>query len=397
MKKKGFSDIFPGNRGTKAAVWGYILFTLVFGLAGQYLQAQQTNPGLYVGNAFQGAMDLYDAVDWITKNAQSNGNYSIVLGRDSAIASVVLDCGGKKVSVSLKSTGGERNVTFASKSPSSALFTVKAGVTFTLENGVSLVGLQNDSWQLVRVDGGSFVMNGGVIKDSKGRLYNESTNDKGTPGCGVSIVNGTFTMNGGTISGNYSSGVSVSVDGTFTMTGGTISGNREIGVGVSGTFRMSGGIISGNFGGDGVSPVSVGGTFTMTGGTISGNSAGFGTVRVMRGTFTMNDGTISGNTGGGVSVENNGTFRMTGGTISGNTAGSGGGVHVSYGGSNTFTMTGGTISGNTAKESGGGVFVVSNRYGSGVFTKSGAGNAVIYGSDGIGDHLKPELHGSGNF
>ncbi|GHV76874.1 hypothetical protein AGMMS49942_16950 [Spirochaetia bacterium] len=88
-----------------------------------------------------------------------------------------------------------------------------------------------------------------------------------------------FVMHGGTITGNTGGGVFV-VDGTFTMKGGEISGNTATGgggVGIAGgTFTMSGGEISGNTatGGGGVGIE--GGTFTKTGGTISGNTAGIG-------------------------------------------------------------------------------------------------------------------------
>jgi hypothetical protein len=194
------------------------------------------------------------------------------------ISNVILDCGGKQVTVSLKTAGAERKVSFASRSPSYALFTVKAGVTFTLEDKVSLTGLQSGSQPLVNVDGGRFTMNGGAIKDSKG--------DNGR---GVIITRGTFTMNNGIISGN------------------TISNNNS-----------GGGVCM------------VGGTFTMNGGTISGNttSGGGGGVYVSSGTFTMSSGTISGNTtsgrvggGGGVYVEN-GMFTKsgTGGVIYGSDA-----------------------------------------------------------------------------
>jgi hypothetical protein len=72
----------------------------------------------------------------------------------------------------------------------------------------------------------------------------------------VLISAGTFTMSGGTISGNsitdgYGSGGGVYVSGTFTMSGGTISGNscdfRGGGVQVSdGTFIKTGGTIYGS-------------------------------------------------------------------------------------------------------------------------------------------------------
>jgi parallel beta-helix repeat protein len=135
--------------------------------------------------------------------------------------------------------------------------------------------------------------------------------------CLVQVNGGELVLRDhGSISGNNSGGVFVQSPGSsFTMYGGTISGN---------TASSRGGGVC----------VWYNGTFTMYGGTISSNSD-------------------SGN-GGGVYVNNNGVFNMHGGTISGNNGGfGGGGVYVDSGG--TFTMSGGTISGNSAN-TGGGVF-----------------------------------------
>jgi hypothetical protein len=200
---------------------------------------------------------------------------------------------------------------------------------------------------------------------------------------------GHFIMKSGTITGNTNirsddnnnyagaSGVRVEGGGTFTMEGGVISGNTAKG--------------SGGSGGGGVR-VEEDGTFIMKGGTISGNTAESGNfssgggVGVWRGTFTMEGGVISGNTakgsngsnGGGVDIGENSTFTLKGGTISGNTAESGsrsngGGVNVGRG---TFTMEGGVISGNTAKgdrgNNGGGVDIGENS----TFTLKGG---TIYG------------------
>jgi len=105
---------------------------------------------------------------------------------------------------------------------------------------------------------------------------------------------------GGVVSGN----ITVQAGGTLYVEDGAIINARVI---TSGTFTMNGGIISGNtvsVSGGGVS-VS-GGIFTMNGGEISGNtsiSGEGGGVFVSAGEFTMNGGEISGNnahTGGGV-------------------------------------------------------------------------------------------------
>ena len=149
-------------------------------------------------------------------------------------------------------------------------------------------------------------------------------------GSGVKIINGTFTMYGGTISGNNSTQGGVNnQNGTFTMYGGTISGNEGCGVYNCHKFIMHGGIISGTKSTNG-GGVCNDNEFTMYGGTISGNEAK--------------------NMGGG--VLNNYVFTMEGGTISGNKSENGGGVYNE----GTFTMNGGIISGNEAKLKGGGVF-----------------------------------------
>ena len=111
----------------------------LFLLAGFLLHAQST-PGLYVGDAFQGEMDLYDSLDWIAANAQDGGDYSIVLGSSIAASSSVLDYSGKSITVLLKSSGEVLQVSYATRSPSSSLFIIKEGVTFVLEKGVELVG-----------------------------------------------------------------------------------------------------------------------------------------------------------------------------------------------------------------------------------------------------------------
>jgi hypothetical protein len=172
----------------------------------------QAAPGaLYVGDALQGEMDLLDALDWISTNAKSGGKYTIALGRDEAITPTELSYGGKTVTISLKSAGGEHTVSFEGANPSYSLFNVKSGVTFTLEDGVTLRGTQNNAAKsLVEVTGGRFVMNGGAI----------TGNMRVGDGGGVYVASGTFTMNGGAISGNtasgsYDKGGGVYVDGTF--------------------------------------------------------------------------------------------------------------------------------------------------------------------------------------
>ena len=149
-----------------------------------------------------------------------------------------------------------------------AVITFNEGVDFTLE----------DCSADASAPAGRGVITGGI------GFLDEYTIRRGG---GVYVSgNSTFTMNGGTISGNTATtggGVGVDNDGTFIMTGGTISGNSA--------YDSGGGVYVVN-----------GDTFTMTGGTISDNMATYfgscvykngGTVSISGGYL---DGTIDGST-----------------------------------------------------------------------------------------------------
>jgi hypothetical protein len=273
-----------------------------------------------------------------------------------------------------------------------SLITIGNGVRLKLKNitlrgrGIN-VQKENDT-PLIQVNtGGTLELNDGVL------ITGNENIDSGKESTGGVYVegNGTLTMNGGEISGNFAhsgamggGGVYVADSGTFTMNNGKISGNTAYGGGglyvAGGTATQFEGMYDG------------GGTFTMNGGEISDNTAtaynGGGVHIEAGGTFTMNNGKISGNKashGGGVSVEDGGLFsvHMYGGEISGNKASSGGGVYIKGG---TFSMGSGIISGNTAG-SGGGVYVWDGTFsmGSGIIsgnTASSSSGGGVYVWDG---------------
>ena len=278
---------------------------------------------------------------------------------------------------------------------------VDNGTTFTMYGG-SITG-NNSNTNLgggVYIGGGKFAMSGdavisrnstastwggggvyvqsGTFNMSGNAAISNNTADKGSGG-GV-FMNGTpeVIMTGGRITNNTAqNGGGVYSSGTFTMSGGTISGNTAKAIsdttgggGVfvsSGTFNMSGGSITDNTvtgsDGSGGGAYVQSGTFDLSGGSITGNSAvsNGGGVCLGDGTLNMSgSAAISRNTtggyGGGVDMED-GSFTMTGGSITGNTTTSdspnwcgGGGVFV-YGGS--FTMSGGSITGNNSVSGGG--------------------------------------------
>jgi hypothetical protein len=132
--------------------------------------------------------------------------------------------------------------------------------------------------------------------------------------------------------------------GSAVITGGD---GDSSGVYNGGTFTMDGGEISGNYAFYGGGVNNYNGTFTMNGGEISENLAIFGGGVFNIGDFTMSGGTISRNEGNGGGVYNGGTFTMSGlgataPIISGNNNIDDGGGVLNYGGA--FIMSGGTIS-----------------------------------------------------
>lgn len=181
-------------------------------------------------------------------------------------------------------------------------------------NGGSFIGCTStDENSALEIYKSQFIMNGGQILDGVNASYNI-----------VSLSSSSFTMNGGTISGNTGSknrdGIELDSYSSFTMNDGTIS-NVDTGVNIWGrTDVVENGVV-----------VTKNSEFTMNGGTIS-SCADEGVF--VRGIFTMNGGTIDSCADEGVSVS--GIFTMNGGTID---SCANYGVRVS----STFTMNNGTI------------------------------------------------------
>ena len=170
--------------------------------------------------------------------------------------------------------------------------------TFNMYGGAITNNSCGSSGGGVYVERGTFNMYGGAI----------TNNSCGLSGGGVYVERGTFNMSGGEISGNtsgeYGGGIELS-SSTFTMTDGSISQNKAkengggIDVSAGSTFTMYGGTITGNtsYIGGGVAVEKYGNnTFNMNGGAITDNTA----------TNTGSE------TGGGVYVESDGIFNVSG-------------------------------------------------------------------------------------
>ena len=265
---------------------------------------------------------------------------------------------GQKLESSLTSSAsqGMSQVINVSNGAKFILCDCKGGGTITHSSGAKGKG--------VRVGGSdpaaaTFSMYGGTISGN-----HADDPRSGAGGAGVEIQNGTFKMYGGTISDNYEEnaesnygggGVCAHTSGTFTMYGGTISNNHSeadaggVTVWGGGAMNIDGGTIRDN-------------TADGSGGGICTNSNEF---KISGNSVIENNTAVN---GGGVFYQGDSSSNMTiseSARISGNTAtGNGGGIYFKNKG--TLTMNGGSITGNTATGDGGGVY-----FGGDIFSISG--------------------------
>lgn len=143
----------------------------------------------------------------------------------------------------------------------------------------------------ITIDGGTFIMDAGTIRDN----YGESA--------GVCITSGTFIMNGGDIQGNnglYYSGIAL-INGTVRINGGNIHENTGRMTGIiapyTGTVQIAGGNITNNSGDFAGVITNYSCSLKLSGGNIGGNitTTGFAGVYVfgsieLSGNVTVNNG-----------------------------------------------------------------------------------------------------------
>jgi len=230
---------------------------------------------------------LSDKLAWLTKSADSRNTYIIEVNADDTIAPYTFEYqGGVDITIVLRGDNVNRTIWLRSNG---VMFTVRKDVTFILDNNVTLHGRSKNTGSMVYV-----------------------------------APEGTFKMRtGSAIIGNN-------------IKNSDVNSGHSGGVLVDGTFEMSGGAISGNTG-------------WKRGGGVS-------LIKRSNAHFIMIDGIISNNDapeGGGVYVEG-GKFTMRGGTITGNTADvKGGGVFLCSGYVHSFTKTGGIITGYNSDQANG--------------------------------------------
>jgi hypothetical protein len=171
------------------------------------------------------------------------GNGLFLTTSDSP-ANVVIDGGGRTIHLTNRPTVDGR-----------IIISVETGITLTLRN-ITFEGFNNNYTGIINVAGGNLIFENGAT------IRNNLNNSNYASGGGIHMTGGTFTMNGGSISGNvcthrsvyngYSLGGGIALfGGTFTMNGGSISGNvADVGKNVyvhgGATFIHNGGYVESN-------------------------------------------------------------------------------------------------------------------------------------------------------
>ena len=169
-------------------------------------------------------------------------------------------------------------------------------------NGGLIAGNRSEAGVGIAIQSGKVEMNGGTVSDFSN--------------AGVYVENGygTFTMNGGEIYRNTSTGISNV--GTTTVNSGRIHDNGENGILSSTSLTIGSGASGTEICNNGSNGVYSSGTLTMTGGYVHSNGAsGIGNF----GTGTISGGDIRYNKGNS-NVANGGTLTVSGGSIYGTAA-----------------------------------------------------------------------------
>lgn len=284
---------------------------------------------------------LANSFTWLRNNAQSGGNYVIEVNQNEGIGSQFFTFPNRSdITITIRGNGANWVVshlptsmfTWRNNPWTPTFFQIGRGNTLILEN-ITLQGRSDNLIPLVFIDNdGELVMNAGAVitgNGGRGVQIGSFAHGQGLRAgfaARFGIPETAFTMNdGAVISGNNDGGVLV-MNGTFTMNGGTIWGNR---VTVADHFDPNVPVpvhTGESQGGGGGVAVGERGLFDMRGGEIRDNR--------VDGMFAF---------GGGVYANYGGRFTMSGGSITNNLATNHGGV------AGAFTRTGGTISGNRAR------------------------------------------------
>jgi hypothetical protein len=274
-------------------------------------------------------------------------------------------------------------------------FKVKDGGVLVLEN-VNFSGSGNDRTTPVFSVAGKMIMKDGAVENFTASSSGSSLRYGSGGASAICLLNGDFTMNGGTISGNSSTTTKTTAfggairaegkDASVTINNGTVSGNMVL----SSAEVPDNSTITANALGGAVA-VTEGASVTVNGGNISGNTAGSHAANAKG-----SDSSVCTGDGGAIAVYSSdrdaiSSVCIDGGSIVGNNAyrtGADDGAAATatsetHGGgifSNAYTkavMKSGKIAGNTSDDKGGGVFLDSKKSCGGAVFK----NTLVSGNE----------------
>jgi hypothetical protein len=123
---------------------------------------------------------------------------SLASDTDLDTGGLVLDSNNSPAMVVIDGLSSERTIALAAGSGKGTLITVGNGVTLVLRN-VTFKGMDDDNAPLIRVNGGTLIMESGAL------LTGNKRNDVDGYGGGVYILDNYFTKTGGTIYGEGAS------------------------------------------------------------------------------------------------------------------------------------------------------------------------------------------------
>jgi hypothetical protein len=252
-------------------------------------------PGLYIDSGTGGtetltpvegttATGLQAMLTYLAASAANNTKYVVLVNDDSEMTSLFSSKSGSTgVRITLRGIGTERRIYTHISSSGSYCFTINSGTTLALGTNITLSGdINNVGWirpysggalemlagskiantttthaALISLDGvgSSFTMNNGAAITNNNLYFSESS---GTTQAikmvrenvaAVSVNNGTFTMNGGEISGTNYRGVyiftlnSLNPPSLFTMKNGVITNNGKSGITFTGNTNSATGFV----------------------------------------------------------------------------------------------------------------------------------------------------------
>ena len=347
---------------SKATYGGVILNRGTLTLDGTTVTGGKANNGGGISNAEGASLNLIGS-------ALVTANEATPLAPDSAgeanghgggvhnAGTLVIDGGQINANTAIYGGGGIRNtskgsVTLKNGSVDGNRCTLPFTGT-TAENARGCVGGGINSSGSLNLLGGS-VSNNTASYFGGGIAQNASCKDSSCKR--EEYIYPTFTMSGGAVSGNKTTGTvdngggGIWLRANATITGGTVSGNTSMyggGILSWGQLVMTGGTVENN-------------TATDNGGGIHFNIPDYAASMAARiGGSVLIRGNKAAKSGGGVTVGNRTKATMDGGSVTGNTvtgtADGGGGVRVF--GNSVLTLSGGEISGNTAPKTGAGLTV----------------------------------------